>query len=1245
MEAEKKVTELSQENEALRARLEEAEETLQAILQGSVDALVVPGDDGDQIYTLRGANRLYRTLVEAMSQGALTLSADGQILYANRYLAQMIDAPLEQIIGSSVYKWVSANSRKLLQAWLAKSAGVGQTAEDKKQRDEVQFVTGSGSEISTCVSINRLSLSDQAETFCLVVTDLTDQKRNEAIVANEKLAQAILEQTTEAIVVCDANGQIIRANEMAHSLCNQNLLGQMFQHVFDLQSARNTPFSLAEGPPDRQRRMEARLLQGGKALDLLISIGPLLGPPPQRPGTVVTLTDITERKQAEQAILSTQAELERLLAEADQSRRALLSLVEDQQKTEAALQERLKEMACLYAIRRDMTLDLSTDELCQRIVNHLALAMQYPDLAVPVLEVNGRQYTVNPNDKTAVDANCHSASLKADIVVNGERCGCLCVYYGERRPFMLPEEQELLNAIAEALHLWLANEQSKAARRESERLLNETQALSKIGGWQYDFATEAITWTEEVRRILGVSSDVDLTIIETSLSFYAEADQKQFIREFLRAARRNQPFEMELRCLTGDGQRKWVYTSGQPVYEDGEPLKMVGYIMDITERKRHEREQEAMVVVSAALRQAETQAEMMPIILDQLLQLLQADGASIALYDAETNTAVITEARGELDHGVGYGLPCDNSITGIVIKSGHSFVSKNIQEEPDLFRRDFFGSVRAAACVPLLARQTPIGAIWVGREPAFTAGDLRLLTAIADMTANAIHRTTLHEQTKMQAEQIFEIMNSTPDGVLLLDDQYTVVLANPAARNHLRQLADAGVGDRLTELGDRRLAALLTTPAAGGWHTLTNHNSTFEAIARPLTAGPTTTGWVMVLRDVTQQRLVQQQLQQQERLAAIGQLAAGIAHDFNNLMAVITLYSQLLAQSPGLSARDQERLSIINQQADHAVRMIQQILDFSRRSVLERQALDLRPFLREQIELLRRTLPEHIEIVWHAEADAYWVQADPTRIQQAVMNLALNARDAMPDGGRLTLALDQIVVKNRKTAPLTAVAPGDWVQISFSDTGVGIQADHLDHLFEPFFTTKTPDKGTGLGLAQVHGIVAQHGGHITVHSQPGEGTVLTIYLPALTQQTEQNTGPKTAAAPQGYGQLIMVVEDDMMLRTALTEYLEIWGYQTISAENGEEALQLLSETAKPVSLILSDVIMPRMGGINLFRALQAQNNQIPIILLTGHPLEEEMIATLRNEGLQVWLPKPPNLNQLAQAIASLLAKNRLIVDR
>jgi two-component system, cell cycle sensor histidine kinase and response regulator CckA len=698
---------------------------------------------------------------------------------------------------------------------------------------------------------------------------------------------------------------------------------------------------------------------------------------------------------------------------------------------------------------------------------------------------------------------------------------------------------------------------------------------------------------------------------------------------------------VEYRMVRRDGRIVWVRDSSVLVRdEQRNPEFIQGFLEDITQRKQHEREQEAVFTVIAALRQAENRADMLPIILDQLIFLMQADGASLAAYDGVTHTAVIEAAQGELSHSVGQVLPVDNSLTGTVITSGQLFVSNAIQQEPELYSKEMFGITRAVACIPLLTQDQPIGAIWVGRQNEFSPGDLRLLTAIADMLANAIYRVTLYEQTVTQAAQIKQIINGVPDGVLLLDEQYKLLLANPAAQSHLQLLAKVRVGDTITFLGNRSIDTLLTSPPVGSWHNLMADDNLFEAIARPLSVDSRAAGWVIVLRDVTERQMVQQQLQQQERLAAIGQLAAGIAHDFNNLMAVITLYSQLLTHSSGLTERDRERLATINKQANHAVRMIQQILDFSRRSVLERQSLDLRPLLRDQIELLRRTLPENIEIIWESEAGEFLVQADPTRLQQAIMNLAVNARDAMPDGGRLTLHLECIEVKNRSTQPLTGLRSGKWVRLAITDTGTGIPAEHLDHLFEPFFTTKTPDKGTGLGLAQVHGIVAQHGGQITVASQLAAGTTFTIHLPLLSKTADETTPEAEIIAPRGRGELILVVEDAETLRTALRDYLQMWGYHTLEAAHGEEALALLAEQGEPVSLILSDVVMPRLGGINLFRKLREQGGQIPIILLTGHPLDEEMIAALRAEGLQAWLSKPPNMPQLAQVIESVLAKSK-----
>ncbi|HDP89553.1 MAG TPA: PAS domain S-box protein, partial [Thioalkalivibrio sp.] len=319
-------------------------------------------------------------------------------------------------------------------------------------------------------------------------------------------------------------------------------------------------------------------------------------------------------------------------------------------------------------------------------------------------------------------------------------------------------------------------------------------------------------------------------------------------------------------------------------------------------------------------------------------------------------------------------------------------------------------------------------AVLVSGSPRFEGDRFAGTIAVfADITARRqaeVERERLLTQIQEQAQQVQQIINTVPEGVLLLDAEYQVVLANPVAVYALQVLADAAVGSRLTHLGHRPLEELLTSPPEGKglWHEVTTEAHTFEVIARPVETGPTPGGWVLVLRDVTRERDIQQWQRQQERLAAVGQLAAGIAHDFNNIMATIVLYAQMAARVEGLAARDRERMQIINQQAQHATRLIRQILDFSRRAVLERQPLDIELFLKEQVKLLERTLPEHIEVNMSYGRDEYVVHADPTSMQQMIMNLAVNARDAMPQGGRLDVHLARIRVAPHETRPLPDMA-------------------------------------------------------------------------------------------------------------------------------------------------------------------------------------------------------------------------------
>ncbi len=511
---------------------------------------------------------------------------------------------------------------------------------------------------------------------------------------------------------------------------------------------------------------------------------------------------------------------------------------------------------------------------------------------------------------------------------------------------------------------------------------------------------------------------------------------------------------------------------------------------------------------------------------------------------------------------------------------------------------------------------------------------------ITELRRVEAERERLLARVQEQASQVEQIVNSVPEGVILLDEQRTIVLANPAAREILRFLAGTGAEGPLTALGDRPLDELLTSPPEGLWHEITCAGPsphTFEVVARPIEIGPQSLGWVLVLRDVTLEREIQRRVQQQERLAAVGQLAAGIAHDFNNIIAVIVLYAQILRQTADLPLRAQERLQTIAEQARRATTLIEQILDFSRRSIVERQPLLLIPFLKEQIKLLERTLPENISLHLRWEPGAYTISADPTRIQQVIMNLAVNARDAMPEGGALNIHLSQITVK-AYDRPLPEIPEGEWICLRISDTGPGVPAEVLPHIFEPFFTTKRPGEGTGLGLAQVYGIVRQHDGYIEAASPAGQGVTFTIYLPLLDQVAYVPT-EEGSTLIRGRGETILLVEDNTETRQALVATLEMLNYTVLTAVDGQQALAVWQGHSDQIALVLSDVVMPVMGGVALFHALKAGNPAVRFIFLTGHVLDEQLerqLSQLKAMGLHDWLQKPPDLEHLAQAIANAL---------
>jgi two-component system, cell cycle sensor histidine kinase and response regulator CckA len=766
----------------------------------------------------------------------------------------------------------------------------------------------------------------------------------------------------------------------------------------------------------------------------------------------------------------------------------------------------------------------------------------------------------------------------------------------------------------------------------------------------------------------GYSREEFLALSVAEIVTPAHADRLQkMLATVIRKRRRpgeQRHSSQEVSILTKDGTEVALEVNTWFTFRDGRAAGVQGIARDIRQRQQREREWTAIAAISTALRNVRTRSDVAEAVLDQVIELLQVHGATLTLHALGQPDLIIQVGRGAWSLLTGKQIPAGSGLSWHVMASGKPYLNDDIRRDPRLtLEPDLLQGVYAVAAIPLMARQQAIGVLWVGRQTPLRDEEVHLLAAIAELVASALFRATLHEQLQAQAEQVQQIIDTLPEGLLLLADDYRLVLANPAARTHLPLLlpepaeaaAVAGGRQPLAKLGGWPVKRLLEPPPPGQlYHELTVERANapqtpviFEAIARSVTTGPQSDGWVLIIRDVTRERQLQLHVQHQERLAAVGQLAAGIAHDFNNIMSVIVLYAQMVQQARYLAEKDGQRLNVIHQQAIHATNLIHQILDFSRRSVMSRNPMNLLPFIKEMIRLWQRTFPENIKLRLQHQEQEYIVHGDPTRLQQMLMNLAFNARDAMPQGGTLCFSLQRLRLAPGAEQPLPDMAAGSWLKLVVSDTGIGIAPQHMPHLFEPFFTTKAPGQGTGLGLSQVYGIIKQHEGHIVVESVAGagpdngstSGATFVIYLPLLADETAAPSLPGLAELPESGAGTILIVEDNDSARRALEDVLVSLGYRVLLAADGREAIEIYQAEAAEIDLIISDLIMPHVGGAELYRILKQQQPQLKMIVLTGYPLADQG-KELLEQGVVGWLQKPFGADEIALKVRVALEQQR-----
>jgi two-component system cell cycle sensor histidine kinase/response regulator CckA len=567
---------------------------------------------------------------------------------------------------------------------------------------------------------------------------------------------------------------------------------------------------------------------------------------------------------------------------------------------------------------------------------------------------------------------------------------------------------------------------------------------------------------------------------------------------------------------------------------------------------------------------------------------------------------------------------------------------------------------RAAAVGPvaLRGRNGAPFAAWVAQDLVAGSDGVELIYGIVRRATEPVSEAgeapavpaAPSEAAPAQAGIYHQVFDAAPVGIVTCDAAGAVLDHNEAALALAGIARPAAPGLTLAELVDERDRDSLQVALKGGWETPIEVRMAGEAgrvCALHLTrlasapAGEAAAGEIVAhFIDTTEQKSLEVQFAQSQKMQAIGQLAGGIAHDFNNLLTAMIGFSDLLLlrHKPG----DQSFADImhIKQNANRAAGLVRQLLAFSRQQTLQPRVLDMTDILAELSNLLRRLIGETIELKMIHGRDLGPVRADQGQLEQVIINLAVNARDAMPDGGTLTIETDSVHLARPMKRKGEIIPAGDYTRIQVSDTGSGIAEQDLDRIFEPFYSTKEVGAGTGLGLSTVYGIVSQTGGFVEVKSQLRQGTSFSIYLPH--HQAEEEAGEALAAAPEPSRDLtgmgtVLLVEDEDAVRAFGARALKNKGYNVLEANSGEAALEVLSAGGQAVDLLITDVVMPRLDGPSLVRKVRESRPDMPVIFISGYAEDGFRQRLGRDAGIH-FLPKPFTLKDLAGKVKEVMGE-------
>jgi PAS domain S-box-containing protein len=758
-------------------------------------------------------------------------------------------------------------------------------------------------------------------------------------------------------------------------------------------------------------------------------------------------------------------------------------------------------------------------------------------------------------------------------------------------------------------------------RKQSEIDLSESEKRFRLAAQlAYDLiyewkvgATDHVEWFGDIDEMLGYEPGEFPRDIAGMFNQIHPEDKDRVIAAVNEHLKTGDLYSDEYRLRKKDGDYLDILSYGSVLKDSsGNILKWIGTNADITERKKQKE-----------------QLEFQSLLLNNIYDRITAT-------DLEGNIIYVNDA-----------------VLHMLGKTREEVIGISVDE---------FGSDPSqGATQKEITEKTLANDKWQGRVVNYTSDGQKVLMdartqliygqdglpkAMVGISTDITERMQAEEALVISENQYRLTINSLINSLHVIDRNYEIVLANESLFSWLRknginkQIIGMKLFDAFPFIPDEdrqkyeeifATGEVITDSLAMKFGEKEYHVETKRI---PIREGNTVSQIITIIRDVTTEKKLEQQLQQAQKMEAIGTLAGGIAHDFNNILTGILGHASLLKLRNDPASKTYSAANTIEQAAERAAELTAQLLGFARKGKHRITPVDIHKVIPEAVSLLSRTIDKNIKVRQHLDSQNPIIKGDPAQIQQALLNLAINARDVMPDGGELSFQTEIAELDDEYCQNHLGAHPGRYLLISVTDTGEGIPQEYINRIFEPFFTTKKEGKGTGMGLAMVYGIVKNHDGYITVNSEVGQGTTFKIYLPLEETETTQLKADKDEATFTGSGR-ILIVDDEEIVRTIASRMLLAMGYEVIIADNGIEAVEIYKKESNDIDLVIIDMIMPEMGGHKCFIELKKINPNIKAILSTGFGIDGKAQAIL-DEGVLAFVQKPYRVSQLGMVVTEVL---------